>query len=88
MVIPTQNSNSLTFQARNLSHICHKNCEEAFNDTDKPLCKARCDVFFPVPEPRSQISEKLIDITNNLRFESAQLSSMADEIDAYNSMSI
>ncbi len=53
MVIPTQNSNSLTFQARNLSRICHKNCEEAFNETDKPLCKARCDVFFPVPEPRS-----------------------------------
>ncbi|WP_264729911.1 hypothetical protein [Wolbachia endosymbiont (group B) of Episyrphus balteatus] len=88
MVMSTQNSNSLTFQARNLSHICNKNCEEAFNETDKPLCKARCDAFFSVPEPRSQISEKLIDIANNLRFESAQLSSMADEIDAYNSMSI
>jgi len=88
MVISTQDSNSLTFQARNLSHICHKNCEEVFNETDKPLCKARCDAFFPVLEPRSQISEKLIDIANNLRFEGAQLSSMADEIDAYNSMSI
>ncbi len=42
MVIPTQNSNSLTFQARNLSHICHKNCEEAFNETDKPLCNLSC----------------------------------------------
>ncbi|MFP3027209.1 MAG: hypothetical protein ACEY3L_13610 [Wolbachia sp.] len=41
-----------------------------------------------MPEPRSQISEKLVEIANNLRFESAQLSSMADEIDAYNSMSI
>ncbi|MEC4735151.1 MAG: hypothetical protein O7161_04405 [Wolbachia endosymbiont of Halictus tumulorum] len=88
MVMSTQNSNSLTFQARNLSHICHKNCEEASDETDKLLCKARCDAVFSVPEPRSQISEKLIEIANELLFESAQLSSMANEIDAYNSMFI
>lgn len=79
---------SKKFLAHELSRICHRKCKDMSDETDKSLCESRCDNAPQIPESSSKTSEKLTSIVHGIRFDSAQLSCIADEIDAYNSMSI
>ncbi|MGL9758009.1 MAG: hypothetical protein ACR5LA_04005 [Wolbachia sp.] len=80
MVKSTQNSIS------DIHQTCHTHCEKISSETDKSMCKIKCDTFFQLPAHCSQISEKFKASVSNILNESEELLHMADKICALEDM--